>query len=345
MKKETIKIISIVLAIPVILCALVYLLTAGAHVAETVEQDPSLPHVTIDSVTFHAETFGDPDDPVVIVVHGGPGNDYKSLLSLKELSDEFFVVFYDQRGTGLSPRVGAEELTFDLTVSDLGLIVDHYSKGRKVNIVGHSFGAMVAIPYIGKFPEKVDHAALSEPGFLTKETAMMYMGYVQGKTSKPSLSYRIHKSRSWLESLHIDGPDEQARADYLFMRSSVSAAGAPMQAEFYCNGEYAKQGVRHWRDSALANSSIQDLSGISEWVSIGADGIPDFNFVKGVENFSNEVLFIASECNTVIGGKIQRIHMKSFPSAKLEIIKGAGHDMHTGKPEEIVKVIREYLKE
>jgi pimeloyl-ACP methyl ester carboxylesterase len=204
---------------------------------------------------------------------------------------------------------------------------------------------MVVSPYIGKFPEKVDHAVLSEPGFLTKETAMMYMGYFQGKTSKPPLSYRIHKFRSWLESLHIDGPDEQARADYLYTRLSVSADGKPMQAEFYCNGEYAKQGARHWRDSALANSSIQDLSGKSEWVSIGADGIPDFNFVKGVEDFPNEVLLIASECNTVIGEKVQRVHMKSFPSAKLEIIEGAGHDMHTGKPEEIVKVIREYLKE
>lgn len=328
-----------------VLAILIYFLTAGASVPATVEQDPSLPHVTINNVTFHAETFGDPSNPVVIVVHGGPGNDYKSLLSLKELSDEYFVVFYDQRGTGLSPRVGAQELTFDLTVSDLGLIVDHFSTGRKVNLVGHSFGAMVAIPYIGKYPGKVHKAVFSEPGFLTKETAMMYMGYFQSKTSKPSLSYRIHKFRSWLKSLHIDGPDDQARADYLFERSSVSADGRPMQSEFYCNGEYATRGTRHWRDSALAHKSIQDLSGKSEWVTVGPDGIPDFNFVKGVENFPNNVLFIASECNTIIGERIQRIHIKSFPKAKLAIIEGAGHDMHAGQPEQIVRVIREYLGE
>jgi proline iminopeptidase len=345
MKKQYIKIISIIAAIPVILCVLVYLLTAGAHVSKTVAQDPSLPHVTINNVTFHAETFGDPDNPVVIVVHGGPGNDYKSLLSLKGLSDEYFVVFYDQRGTGLSPRVGADELTFDLTVSDLDLIVDHFSQGRKVHLVGHSFGAMVVSPYIGKYPEKVDHVVLSEPGFLTKETAMMYMGYFQGKTSKPPLSYRIHKFRAWFESLHIDGPDEQARTDYLFERSSVSADGKPMQSEYYCNGDYATQGPKHWRDSSLASKSIQDLSGKSEWVTIGPDGIPDFNFVKGVENFSNDVLFIASECNTVIGEKIQRIHMRSFSSAKLAVIDDAGHDLFAGKPDEVISVIREYLKE
>jgi proline iminopeptidase len=345
MKKWVIRSISIIAGLSVILSVLGYLLTGGASVPETVAQDPSLPHVTINNITFHAETFGDPDNPVVIVVHGGPGNDYRSLLSLKELSDEYFVVFYDQRGTGLSPRVGAEELTFDLTVSDLDLIVDHYNNGRKVSFVGHSFGAMVVIPYIGKYPEKVHKAALSEPGFLTKETAMMYMGYFQSKISKPSLSYRIHKFRSWLESLHIDGPDEQARADYLYGKSAVDADGRPMQSEFYCNGEYATQGSRHWRDSSLASKSIQDLSGKSEWVTIGPDGIPDFNFVKGVEDFPNNVLLIASECNTVIGERTQRIHLKSFQKADLAIIEGAGHDMYAGKPEEVKRVIREYLKD
>ena len=345
MKKQSIRLISTIVAIPVVLCILMYFLTAGAHVSETVAQDPTLPHVTIDGITFHSETFGDPNNPVVIVVHGGPGDDYRSLLSLKRLSDEYFVVFYDQRGTGLSPRVGADELTFDLTVSDLDLIVDHFSQGRKINLVGHSFGAMIVSPYIGKFPEKVDHAVLSEAGFLTKETAMMYMGYFQGKTSNPPLSYRIHKFRSWLESLHINGSDEQARADYLFERSAVGADGRSMQWERYCNGEYATQGPRGWRHGSLASKSIQDLSGKSEWVSIGPDGIPDFNLVKGVEDFPNDVLFIASECNSVFGEKVQRIHMRSFPNTKLAIIDGAGHDLFAGKPEEVISIIRKYLQE
>jgi len=64
-----------------------------------------------------------------------------------------------------------------------------------------------------------------------------------------------------------------------------------------------------------------------------------------VENFNRKVLFIASECNKVIGEEIQSIHIQSFPNAELAVIKGAGHDMFLGKPEEVVKVIREYLNE
>ncbi|MEZ4615989.1 MAG: hypothetical protein R2867_10875 [Caldilineaceae bacterium] len=54
-----------------------FIATAGDHsVPDTVATDPTLPHVTIDGVTFHAETFGDPQNPTVVVVHGGPGGDY-----------------------------------------------------------------------------------------------------------------------------------------------------------------------------------------------------------------------------------------------------------------------------
>lgn len=48
----------------VALFVLFYLLTIGEYpVADTVAQDPSIPHVTIDGVTYHAETFGDSENP------------------------------------------------------------------------------------------------------------------------------------------------------------------------------------------------------------------------------------------------------------------------------------------
>lgn len=345
MSRKASKSILIILAIPIVLFILGYLLTIGASVPQTVEQDPSIPHVTINGVTFHSETFGNPENPVVIAVHGGPGDDYRPFLSLKALSDEFYVVFYDQRGTGLSPRVGAEELTFDLTVSDLNLIVDYYSHGKKVNLVGHSFGAMLVAPYIGKYPQKVDHAVLSEPGFLTTETAMKYMAYAASKFSNKDLSYFFQRIKTWFEILHINGPDEQARADYIYAHSGVSAGNKPRQTEYYCDSEYATGEPVYWRRSALANQSVQNLAQKSEFVSFDANGRPEFHFTKGVENFNRKVLFIASECNKVIGEEIQSIHMQSFPNAELKIIKGAGHDMFVGKPEEVVKVIREYLNE
>jgi hypothetical protein len=60
----------------VALFILCYLLTIGEYaVAKTVAQDPSVPHITIDGVTFHAQTFGDPANPVVLAIHSGSGAD------------------------------------------------------------------------------------------------------------------------------------------------------------------------------------------------------------------------------------------------------------------------------
>ena len=343
-KQRMVKITGIIIAISVVVFILAYLLTMGASVEKTVEQDPSIPHVTIEGVTFHSETFGNSNNPVVIVLHGGPGSgDYRSLLSLKELSDEYFVVFYDQRGTGLSSRVDTSELTFDLTVSDLNLIVDHYSNGEKVNLIGHSFGGMIVSPYIGKYPEKVNKAVLSEPGFLTTETAGMYMAYIAGKTAEKKPESTFNKIRTWFELLHIKEFDGQGKEDYLFMRNSFSEK--PTHSGYYCNGEYATDEPRYWRYSALASSSIKNITGqTSEFATMTEQGA-DINFVKDVDKFTDKVLFIASECNTVIGENIQKIHIKSFPNAELVIIEGAGHDMYAGKPKEVHKVIREYFNE
>jgi proline iminopeptidase len=86
------------------------------------------------------------------------------LIPLKVLSNDYFVVFQDQCGTGLSPGVASSELALDSSLTDLDSIVDYFSKWRKVNSIGHSWGAMLVSAYLGRHPSKVDHAVLVEPG-------------------------------------------------------------------------------------------------------------------------------------------------------------------------------------
>ena len=64
---------------------------------QTVDDDSSLPSITFDGYTFHSETFGNPENPIVVALHGGPGGDYRYMLPLEELSDDYFVIMYDQR--------------------------------------------------------------------------------------------------------------------------------------------------------------------------------------------------------------------------------------------------------
>src|SRR5215212_3659032 len=82
----------------------------GNMVPRTVVEDPALPAVDLDGTRFHAETFGEPGNPTLIFLHGGPGGDYRDLLRLRPLlEDDYYLVFWDQRGAGLSRRHDADD--------------------------------------------------------------------------------------------------------------------------------------------------------------------------------------------------------------------------------------------
>jgi proline iminopeptidase len=274
---------------------------------------------------------------VIIVLHGGPGNDYRYLLSLKALANDYFVVFYDQRGTGLSPRVDAKEHTIENMINDLNNIIDYYAQGRKVHIIGHSWGAMLASGYIGEYPSKVDKVVLAEPGILTSEKAIEFMELFKLDFS---LSFLWHMGKCWFQSLHVDGPDEQAAQDYFFTALIFNADADlfrkhPM-AKYFCNQDLNTASFEYWRYNYLSNKAIFQ-SGIDEKGNLQID------LVSGVENFKNKVLFITGECNTLIGEEYQKDHMKYFKNAEMVVIKNAGHTMFGEQPEESIGAVRRYF--
>ena len=108
-----VKIFGLLTGLLVLLFILFYMLTIGDYeVAETVEQDPSIPHIKIGNTVFHAETFGIDSHDAVMALHGDPGNDYWYILPLKGLADEYFVVFYDLRGRRNACRASPEGSIF-----------------------------------------------------------------------------------------------------------------------------------------------------------------------------------------------------------------------------------------
>lgn len=327
------KIVLSLIAVLVALFGLGYVLTIGAYsVPETVAQDLSLPHITINGYTYHAETYGDPANPVVITLHGGPGADYRSILSLQALSDEYFVVFFDQRGMGLSPRVAPEEITLKSAIADLDSIVDYFGQGEKVDIVGHSWGAMLASAYLGEHPEKVDHVVLAEPGFLNSEFAEEFMEMTQLKMSAGVLRYFLQVK---FEALHIDGTDSHAADDYFAHEINLYQGEDHPQAGYYCPGvKPAKDGS--WRYGAVSSEALFKQA-------VDENGNFDISFVNGVEQYDGKVLFMTGECQTYIGADFQIRQMELFPQAELVVIPDAGHEMFFENPEESVAVVRAYL--
>ena len=325
MRKPVTKILKIVIylsAAVAVLLLLLYWQTNGAYtVPATVANDPSLPRITINGRLFHAETFGDPAHRAVIIVHGGPGWDYRGLLSLKALAGDYYVVFYDQQGAGLSPRVDPREITLESSLADLDAFVGHFGKGGKVDLIGHSWGAMLISAYLSRHPEKVGHAVLAEPGFLTTEM-MKQSGVRFGP--RWDMGFLVMATKEWFRSLHIKGPDKDAAMDYFI--GQVAPYANP---EYYCNGIVPDAGALHWRAGARAGQAVIQSA-------MDKKGEIHIDLIKGVERFTSPVLFLSTECNQRIGKVHQEKQVKFFPKAIMKVVSGSGHSMFGEKPEESI---------
>jgi len=317
-----------------------WIATSGEYVVPgTITHDHALPRIELPDVTLHGETFGDPATPTVVVLHGGPGNDYRYLLPLKALADQYFLVFYDQRGAGLSPRMPAEAITYEAYMADLDAIVERYRNGRPVKLLAHSWGAMMAATYIGRFPDKVDHVVLAEPGILTSDASKAFLAKTNNMQPPMGVGALWLFGKLWLSATHVDGPDDYAADDWFSGAIMTSPMEGHPIAGYYCGGEVTSGANDAWRFGATAAAALFE-EGVAE------DGSLKIDLAAGVGNYTRKVLFLSGSCNTIIGPEHQQqFHIPLFPSSELVIVEGSGHTMFGEKPAESIAVVRRYFAE
>ncbi len=120
---------------------------------------------------LYCTTFGNPNDIPVLFLHGGPGYNGASfeVSTAKKLSENgFYVIVYDRRGEGRSVDLNAK-FNFQETFDDINLILKKYNV-KKINLIGHSFGGIIATLYTEKNPEKVNTFVLASAPVSLQET-------------------------------------------------------------------------------------------------------------------------------------------------------------------------------
>jgi proline iminopeptidase len=91
--------------------------------------------------------YGPEDAPKLLVLHGGPGAHHDYLLpQMLELTDQYQLVFYDQRGGGQSRTDDRAPVTWHTQVDDLDLVVDELEL-EPLSLVGYSWGGLLTMLY------------------------------------------------------------------------------------------------------------------------------------------------------------------------------------------------------
>lgn len=102
----------------------------------------------------------DTTDPVLLMLHGGPGFTEMALFSEynKDLEKKFIVVNWDQRGAGLSydPDIPDSTMTIQQFVNDAHELVTWLKKKykkEKIFVLGHSWGSVLGVNLVQRYPE------------------------------------------------------------------------------------------------------------------------------------------------------------------------------------------------
>lgn len=282
----------------------------GRLVPKTVDEDPSLPSITVNGAMLHAEAYGHPDSTLLICIHGGPGGDYRSLLNCKDLASHGYrVVFYDQRGSGLSQRFPKSYYTKlgakgpDMYYDELNGVIAHYRKSpsQRVYLLGHSWGAILATGYAGKYPNAIQGLVVAEPGGLVYDDIETYV--------ENALSFELWEELmndvAYLDQFITGKEDQHEILDYklgmLASRNPITGEDNTLPGSF-------------WRAGAMINAAMQE---------IGNDHRPDFS--KDIDQFDVPVLFLYSEENKAYPDSWAERISTVYNEVTVEKIDDTGH--------------------
>ncbi|HJS55460.1 MAG TPA: alpha/beta hydrolase [Chitinophagaceae bacterium] len=279
----------------------------GNLVPKTVRSDVSLPSITVNGSKFHAETFGNPADKMLVILHGGPGSDYRHLLNCREFADHgYYVVFYDQRGSGLSERHSKNSYSIQVMIDDLSAVIAHYktSPAQKVFLLGHSWGAMLATAYINQHPAAIRGVILGEPGGFKWQDIMDYVS----RSRDFHFTSETFNDATYQGQFITGNENEHAILDYK-VGLIVAADGAK-------DSPIGNEGpLPFWRAGAIVNKALFD---------IGERERPDWT--TNLNQFTTKVFFAYSEKNRAYGLDHAQLVSSAYPNVQLEMISGAGHD-------------------
>lgn len=102
-------------------------------------------------------------NPILLMLHGGPGSPFpfgvSSRGSFPELTKDFTLVYWDQRGTGKSynKNIPKDTINLEQLVSDGNELVDYlrdeFSR-KQINLAGQSWGTAIGLNLVNRYPEK-----------------------------------------------------------------------------------------------------------------------------------------------------------------------------------------------
>jgi len=260
-----------------------------------------------DGFDLHYRIYG-AGKPVVIL-SGGPGFDCDYMEPVaKELAKDHQAILVELRGTGRS--IPAETINVTLLLEDLEAIRQHLTLDHWT-VLGHSAGAVLAMVYAGRHPEKITSLILANSGPIRRASAGAEMD---------NLFMRLpREERDALAKLPQEDFGQMLKIllpGYFYDRSNQSAVAPQLTPDKF-----------HPETSALVGASIMG---------------PEADHRPALANFSKPVLIIAGRQDPLDPAVQYEIHL-ALKNSTLTLIDRCGHFPWIEQPDKFYPAVRHFL--
>lgn len=255
--------------------------------------------------------------PPVVVLHGGPGAHHDYLLpQFAVLADRFALHFYDQRGGGRSRVPRPQGVTWQRHVADLDALRARW-KLERMNLLGYSWGGLLALLYAARYPERVRCLVLVDPAAGWGS----YHADFRKEFARRMASPEVARLRRDLEESGLGERDPEA---YRHRRFELSVAG-------------------YFRDPGAANGLtpflVQVQAQHGTWASLHGHG-PALR--EELRSVTVPTLILHGRHDPVPlawAGELARV----LPRSELVVLDESAHVPHVEEPQGLFAEIRAFL--
>jgi proline iminopeptidase len=291
------------------------LLLSGTALAQ--QRPTSTGMIPTPDVDLAYETFGAAIRATpVIVANGGPGLSHIYMLQndvWTRLSHNRLIVFYDQRGTGKSKRVSLDApFGMDAQVADMEAVRAKFGF-QKFDLVGDSYGGLLAMAYAAAHPEHIEKLILSD------SAAPAWKDIVRALPDVfPDVLEQIAAREK--NSTGTNAADQRIRDHFLML--------------FYSEAN---------RDAYLAG--VKDLESVPQVSAAVQKATRTLDLTAELPKFKFPTLVITGRYDMNVTPLTAWNIYKAIPGAKFAVFEKSGHLPSYEEPDKYVSVVDAFLSQ
>ncbi len=272
---------------------------------------------------LHVRIWGKEGAPLLVLLHGWCDVSASWQFVVDALEKDWRIVAPDWRGFGLS-EWNNDAYWFPDYIADLDTLLQHYSPQSPVRLVGHSMGGNAGSLYAGIRPDRVQQLVnLEGMGlrlYLADEVADRYANWLDQLRDTPA--FRSYPDRTaFAARLKKENPRlTEDKASYLaeYMGEDDGAGGIRQAADPH----------HRWVNPVIYR--IEEAMSI--WRRVSAPVL----WVTAADSFLFKQLF-------AIDSEDYRSRIACFRDIREVMIEDCGHNLQHDQPQQVARLIEEFL--